>query len=64
MAQRQDLAGAALALRWNHGHRVRVQHGGDAPGDIWRDGSMAFDEVGQPREHDGADDTVWQRIPP
>ena len=37
VAQRQDLACAALAHRRNRGHRVPVQHGGDAPGDIRRD---------------------------
>ena len=64
MAQRQDLAGAALAHRRDRGHLVRVQHGGDALGDLRRDGGVAFHEVGEPREHDGADDPVGQRIAP
>ena len=64
VAQRQDLAGAALAHRRHHGHRVLVQHGGDTPGDLRRDRGVAFHEVGEPREHDGADHPVRQGVAP
>ena len=54
----------ALTLRRDYGHRFLVQHGGDALGDVGRDGGVAFDEVGKPREHDGTDDAIGQRIAP
>ena len=58
----ENLAGAALARGGDPGQGPAVQHGGHGLRNARRGGGVAFEKIGQAREHDAAHDALGQIV--